>query len=365
LNAKYPGVEMTGWRKIFIGFLMVVCAGTLAAQNVVTSPVRVTGRSGITNGNPILYWGCASVDARFEGTSLGVKLRDQSGNNYYQVIIDDGEPVRFKAATGIRTNMVASNLTAGVHQVQLFRLTEGDLGWTEFHGFVLDAGKTLQTPPAAPELKIEFYGDSITTGLGNEATDITNDLKRVFQNNYLAYSAITARNLGAEIHCIAQQGIGVFVGWMSPMDMTNIWNRLTPKTNATLWAFSNWTPNVVVVNLLANDKARLETLTPIPTEAQIVQYYVNFVSSIRAVYPNAHIVCALGGMDATAEGSPWPGYIHQAVVQMADGNMSECIFPYIGVAGHPRVVHHQAMAEQLTAHIRSVLYPPGFLFQIR
>jgi hypothetical protein len=355
------------WRRKVCGFLtVIVCAGTLAAQNVVTSPVRVTGRSGITNGNPILYWGCASVEARFEGTSLGVKLKDQSGKNYYQVIIDGGAPMRFKALSGIKTNMVASNLTAGVHQVQLFRLTEGDQGWTEFQGFVLDAGKTLQTPPAAPQLKIEFNGDSITTGLGDEATDITNDLNRVFQNNYLAYSAITARNLGAEIHCIAQQGIGIFVGWMSPtMEMPDIWNRLAPKTNAALWAFSNWTPNVVVVNLLANDKARLETLTPIPTEVQIIQYYTNFVGGIRAVYPNAHIVCALGSMDATAEGSPWPGYIHQAVVQMADGNMSECIFPYIGVAGHPRIVHHQAMADQLTAHIRSVLYPPGFLFQIR
>ena len=227
--------------------------------------------------------------------------------------------------------------------------------------------QTLQTPPAAPELKIEFYGDSITTGLGIEASDTDSDMNRVFQNNYMAYSAITARNLGAEIHCIAQQGIGIFTGWVYPMNMTNIWNRVAPFTNTAtaFWAFSNWTPNVVVINLFQNDSMNPKALNPFPTDAQIVQYYVNFISGIRAVYPKAHIVCALGSMDATAEGSPWPGYIHQAVVQMADGNISECYFPYIGGTHHPRVADHIVMADQLTAHIRSVLYPHGFIFQIK
>jgi len=357
---------MTGWRKVFIGFLMVVYAGTLAAQNIVTSPVRVSGRSGTTNGNPVLYWSGASVDARFEGTSLGVKLKSQTSNCWYQVIIDDGTPVRFRALSGIRTNTVASNLTAGVHQVQLFRLTEGSGGSTEFQGFVLDAGKTLQTPPAAPALKIEFYGDSITCGLGIETTDADpSDLPLQFENNYLAYSALTARNLGAELHCIAYSGIGVFTGYTGQVEMPDIWNRLTPSPTAALWTFSNWTPNVVVVNLFQNDKSNVGKLSPVPADAQIVQYYINFISGIRAVYPNAHIVCALGSMDATAEGSPWPGYIHQAVVQMADGNMSECIFPYIGGTRHPRIVHHQAMADQLTAHIRSVTEKSGLFFMLQ
>lgn len=360
---------MTGWRKVFIGFLMVVCAGATAVENVVTSPVRVSGRSGITNGNPVLYWPGASVEARFEGTSLGVKLNGQNNTrtNYYQLIIDgsNAAPIRIAVPKGSKIYPVISNLTDTVHDVQLFRLTEGDLGSTEFQGFVLDAGKALQPPPAAPELKIEFYGDSITTGLGIEASDTDSDMNRDFQNNYLAYSALTARNLGAEFRCIAVQGVGVFVGWQSYI-MPQIWNRLAPPpAAATPWAFSNWTPNIVVVNLFQNDKARLETLTPIPTEAQIIQYYTNFIGGIRAVYPNAHIVCALGGMDATAEGSPWPGYIHQAVVQMADGNMSECIFPYIGGDRHPRIVHHQAMADQLTAHIRSVMERSGLFFMIQ
>lgn len=352
----------------FFLFLAVLFSGTVFAQNLVASPVRVSGRSGTTNGNPVLYWPGASVEARFEGTSLGVKLNGQNNTktNYYQLIIDGSPaaPVRIAVPKGSRIYPVVSNLTDTVHDVQLFRLTEGDLGWTEFQGFVLDAGKTLQAPPAAPELKIEFYGDSITTGLGIEASDADSDLNRDFQNNYLAYSALTARNLNAEFRCIAVQGIGVFVGWQSYI-MPQIWNRLAPLTTAALWDFSKWVPDVAVVNLFQNDRARISTLNPVPAEAEIVQHYVSFISGIRAVYPDAHIVCALGSMDATAEGSPWPGYIHQAVVQMADGNMSECIFPYIGGDRHPRIVHHQAMADQLTAHVRSVLYPSGLTFQMK
>jgi len=92
-------------------------------------------------------------------------------------------------------------------------------------------------------------------------------------------------------------------------------------------------------------------LAPVPTREEIVQAYVGFVSGIRTVYPAAHIVCALGCMDATRSGSPWPGYIHEAVKKMDDPNMSELIFPFTGFKKHPRVRHPREMAERLTDHV--------------
>jgi len=341
------------------GLLLVLSAGGALAEHTVSEPVRISGRTGESaGGNPVLYWPGASLDARFEGTSLGVTLKDNSGKNFYQLIIDAAAPVRLDMTSGVQTYAVASNLTDTVHDVQLFRITEGDLGATEFLGFVLDDGKTLQTAPVGPDLRIEFYGDSISCGLGIEATDTDSDLNPTFENNYLAYSALTARNLNADYRCIAYSGIGVFVSWF-PLIMPDIWDRLTPSASADLWDFSRWTADVVVVNLFQNDRWLYDDPTywsdPVLTEEQIVQKYVDFVSGIRTVYPDAHIVCALGSMDAAKEGTPWPGYIHQAVVNMADDNMSECIFPYDGTGKHPRVSHHLDMAHQLTAHLRVVL----------
>ena len=72
-------------------------------------------------------------------------LNDATGKNYYQVIIDgnDASPVRLDMAAGAQTYAVASNLTDTVHDVLLFRITEGSGGQTEFLGFVIDDGNSV------------------------------------------------------------------------------------------------------------------------------------------------------------------------------------------------------------------------------
>jgi hypothetical protein len=210
------------------------------------------------------------------------------------------------------------------------------------------------TPPPAPTRRIEFYGDSITCGMGNEAPEDAGDKDNADRNNYLAYGAMTARALEAEYRCIARSGIGILISWYD-LVMPDYWDRLDPGNGQSRWDFSKWTPDVVVVNLFQNDSWLVGRMNPVPTEEKIVQSYIDFVSGIRKVYPDAHIVCTLGCMDATRPGSPWPGYIHEAVADMKDPNLSEMVFPYTGFGKHPRVRHHREMAEQLTAHIRKVM----------
>jgi len=338
---------------------LVVCgavAGTPVLEPVL-EPVRCSGRTGVSeSGTPVLYWSGASVQARFEGTSLSVKLDDKTGNNFYDVIIDghDTKPVILDCVPGVQTYTVVSNLAAGVHEVFLFRRTEGSDGPTVFLGFVLDEGATLKPKPKRSERQIEFYGDSITCGMGIEAPDDATDNSNAHRNNYLAYGAVTARNLNAEYRCIARSGIGIIKSWFD-LVMPDYWDRINPNDSVTQWDFTTWTPDVVVVNLFQNDSWLIGKMKPVPTEEQIVQSYMTFVAGIRAVYPRAHIVCALGSMAATQEGSPWPGYIHQAVERLGDEKMSECMFSFKGWRKHPRVRHHRDMADQLTEHIRSVL----------
>jgi hypothetical protein len=190
--------------------------------------------------------------------------------------------------------------------------------------------------------------------MGNEAPDVAKDDKNIHRNNYLAYGAVAARNLDAQYGCIARSGIGLMKSWFD-MVMPDYWDRLNPASPEIRWDFSKWVPHVVVVNLFQNDSWLVKKMTPVPTEECIVTAYVDFVSGIRAVYPEAHIVCALGSMNAARNGSLWPGYIHQAVERMGDENISECIFPFNGWGKHPRVRHHAEMAEQLTANIRNVM----------
>jgi hypothetical protein len=67
------------------------------------------------------------------------------------------------------------------------------------------------------------------------------------------------------------------------------------------------------------------------------------------------IIMALGSMDATQSGSPWPGYIQQAIDSLkttyADSNVYKVIFPYNGLGSHPHATQHADMALQLTNFI--------------
>src|SRR5690606_12981704 len=99
------------------------------------------------------------------------------------------------------------------HSVEIYKRTEGEEGHTAFKGIVLADGQKLLTPPSRLPHKIEIYGDSISSGMGNEGAYNGVDNQLSEKNNYLAYGSIAARQLNAELHTISQSGIGIMVSW--------------------------------------------------------------------------------------------------------------------------------------------------------
>lgn len=322
------------------------------------SRIQYTGRINFSNPNaPIFYWPGTYAKAKFQGTSLLIQLEDEKGENFYNVFIDDSltHPTIIDCDSNIKDYTVAENLQDGEHTVWLFRRTEGFSGPTTFLGFVLDVDKKLLPLPPKPKRKIEFYGDSITCGMGNECEDDEEDDDNSKHNNFLAYGAITARNLNAEYHCIARSGIGLMISWFE-LTMPDYYYRLDPSDVTSRWDFSRWIPDVVVLNLFQNDSWLIDRLDPRPGETEIVAAYMEFLQTIRQHYPEAHIFCTLGSMDATRAGSPWPGYITSAAEKFRRENNDEKIYTYFfefdGWSKHPRVRHHRKNADELTAFIK-------------
>ena len=91
---------------------------------------------------------------------------------------------------------------------------------------------------------------------------------------------------------------------------------------------------------------------------ELIDAYVAFIRDLRSVYPDQPIICALGSMDAVKEGSPWPGYVKQAVQHMKnryqDQNLYVHIFGFDGLGLHPKIADHEKMAGELTELIRSI-----------
>ena len=212
-----------------------------------------TGRIDFDNPlSPEFGWPGCYLIANFEGTSINVKLHDY-GDNYFYVIIDDGAPSLINLTPGSATYSATSGLSDSVHKIQLYKRTETQEGKAAFTGFELDDGKGLVGSPARPLRRIEFFGDSITSGYSVDCTCNTGDAE--YKNNYLAYGAVTARSLNAEYHCISISGIPIVRAYGSENDMpNNNYYRHDPSDSGSHWDFGQWTPHIVVINLGQNDK---------------------------------------------------------------------------------------------------------------
>ncbi len=351
-----------GWL-LAVGLLgMQVLAHALVAVPGSHPQFQLTGRIDFADpARPKLAWPGSSVSGTFTGSYLAITLDDVQGRNFYNLFIDGdfSNPMVIACTQGRQTYVLNRRLKPGSHTFLLTKRTEGEEGDTFFEGVQLAEGHTLLAPPPRPSRRIEFFGDSITSGMGNEAPDEAPDDVSAQKNQFLAYSAVTARQLGAEMHATSQSGIGVMASWFD-FTMFDFFDQLSPSGNNTsVWDFSRWTPDVVVINLLQNDKWLIDVhhvLKPEPSQAQRVQAYVRFVKRIRATYPKAYVVCVLGSMDATAPGSSWPAVVSEAVRQIKAENPAEkmdtLFFEFTGFGKHPRVRHHQANADKLTAFIK-------------
>lgn len=345
--------------------VVIICSLSLNgfAQNIVKSNdphICYDGRVSVNQDSAMLSWPGNSITINFKGTGVKALLRDEKGTNYFKVIVDGQLMPDIQLDSSKQWYMLASGLQKGEHTVQLFKRTEWVFGRTWFYQFQLDPGTTISKAPAPKKRKIEFYGNSITCGYGVLDTSGRDRGTPPFEDNYLSYAAITARHFNAAYSCIARSGIGILISWF-PQVMSEMYDRLYGDDETVKWDFSQYTPDIVVVNLFQNDswlvlqpqheefKHRFGTTAPTPD--QIIKAYQDFIESIRVKYPNAYIICALGNMDATKEGAAWPGYITKAVENMDDKKITAHFFPYKNTAGHPHINEQQAMADDLIKYI--------------
>lgn len=349
-------------KKLLTLLLLSASTVTLAQKTIPfnDSHIHYMGRVQQLGDASVLSWSGNSATINFTGSSVNAVLQDEKGDNFYKVIVD-GEVVNtIHPDSTKKTYELVKDLPAKKHQLTLFKRTEWIMGQTKFYQFELNNGGKILAAPATQKRKIEFYGNSITCGYAVIDSSGKDRGTGPYEDNYQTYAAITARHFNAEYSCIARSGIGVTVSWF-PMIMPEMYDRLNPADSTSKWDFKNYTPDVVVINLFQNDswlvlhpehpqfKHRFGAVAPTPE--QIIAAYKTFVSNIRSKNPEAQIICALGNMDGTKQGSPWPGYIEKAVSELNDQKMYTLFFPYKNKAGHPNVKEQQAMADDLIAFI--------------
>lgn len=323
--------------------------------------IKYSGRiDSVKKDNAGLFWSGTSVKLNFEGNSVSALMQDKKQQNYYNVILDEDSAFVFRPDTTLKYYELVKGLDDGPHSIEIFKRTEFSRGRTAFYGFKINGNVKLLPKDATRTRKIEFFGNSITAGYGNEDFEGKDRPDSTFTNNYQSYAAITARHFDAEYSCIAKGGIGITISWFD-YTMPDIYDRTNPFNPNSKWDFTAYTPGIVVVNLFQNDSWLVKKpnrkefkenfgSSP-PSEEFLIDAYESFIRKLRNKYPNAHIICALGSMDATRDGSPWPGYITQAVAGMDDKKIHTHFFPFKNTKGHPLVHEHEVMANSLIKFI--------------
>jgi lysophospholipase L1-like esterase len=306
---------------------------------------------------PRFAWSSSGVVARFRGTRLDARLHDSGYGNFFEVVVDGRARTALATSSKQELYTVADGLSDGEHELLLSKRTEAKVGEVQFLGFVAPNGTSLLAPPPAPQRRIEFIGDSITAGYGNEGANEHCRFSPQTENAYVTYAARTARALGADFATVAWSGKTID-------GMSELYGRALPERADSSWDARAWVPQVVVINLGTNDVTRGDQQGP------FVASYRKLVQRVRAQYPGALIVCAVGPMltDIYPPGAHTltraRAYVRAAVEaekRAGDEKVVYLEFPVqdasngYGCDYHPSAKTHALMAERLTAVLRTEL----------
>ncbi len=334
-------------------------------------------------------WSASGFEVRFRGTRLemdveafkDIKLPEGESLPCVMVITDDDETNgrRLSLQEGRTRYVLWEGPEPEEHHITVVKLSENSQGRNCLYGLAIQ-GELLPLPRDTRPL-IEFVGDSITCGFGNEqaneelfATEGENALK--------TYAATAARLLDCAMQLVCISGIPLC--W-SPDRERHVRMPMPPYLEVAqrtmedyypytdclqqqmdgcsereLWAFDRASPAAVVVNLGTNDAFRVSvTADHQAEEAHFYQRYIAFLKQVRLLNgPRPVIACTLGAMnyylydtirDAVRAYQQETG--DQRVFCMKFGAIDIWAEGY-GGGMHPNVRTHERMGRELAAKLK-------------
>lgn len=347
--------------KYLLLLLIITCLYSASAKSATFFPadhpqIQYTGRIDFSNPKTPRFWTAGVyIQFKYKGASCEITLNDEvlHGNkyNYIEIVIDNQTPYKLKTTGKVNVIKIAEGLKNGEHTVTIVKNTEALIGYLEFVGVRCD--KLIQLP-AKPSRKIEFFGNSITSGMGNDLTPIPCGQGEWYDqhNAYYSYGAQVARQLNAQYHLSSESGIGLIHSCCNkPLTMPKIYDNVSFSLDTITWDFSKYQPDVVTVCLGQNDGIQ-DSLT-------FTAAYVDFLKTLRGHYPKAELICLTSPMADAKLNAVLQNYLCGIVGYMQRaGDKHVDLFFYSqryhnGCGDHPDLEDHKKMAAELAPYIRS------------
>jgi lysophospholipase L1-like esterase len=287
-------------------------------------------------------------------------------------VLIDGASTQILSINRARTTYtLAQGLGAGDHTVELIKLTEANVGISQFMGFEFPGGALLAPPPVAVR-HLEFLGDSASNGFGIEGARPC-AFSSATENARKAYPALVAADLNADHHNLSASGVGVYWNYTraDPDVVSQIYTRSLPFTGTSVFNFGDYTPDVVWVTLGGNDYSIPNPGDPPPPFASFKAQYDALLSQVRTRRPNAFIVGAVAPSITDDYPQGYSAYtnIRNAVSQVVAaktlaGDAKIAMFEFTrsvdaadltGCLSHPNVTKHRALANEAVAFLKTKL----------
>jgi lysophospholipase L1-like esterase len=337
--------------------------------------LRWEGRARFTGqGAAVFDWSNVRAHFRFKGDALAVCA--DLGQNYLDALVDGqrmavlGPLPRVTdqawAGFGVSATPQADGdayLITGLgdweHEVVLSKRTGPNFGPVTLRGLRLAPGHALLAPPPARLRRLEFVGDSLTNGYGDEGTSKACAELAPYENSSLSWARLTAEALKAELQSLAFSGYGLVRNYgaatAASKDPVPYYYPRTVLAEPGVWDRRAFVPDLVVVFLGTND----HSTQPAPSEADFTAAYHAFLGQLRQGRPQG-LPILLAYPD---DGSSFAGQVQTVVRQeQALGRAVEGLaLPpagggELGCDWHPLAVVHAHWAELTEVKIRKMLH---------
>jgi len=321
--------------------------------------IRYTGRiSYIEAGQPRFWAPGVYISIRFRGTYCVMDINDEEkwgkSHNYLQVIVDNKKSYRIQLKAKQNRIVLATGLKKGVHTIVICKDTEAEIGYLEPVRFI--CSKLVETTPL-PQRKIEFIGNSITCGMGNDDSEIPCKTREWYDqhNAYMAYGPQMARSLNAQWQLTSVSGIGLIRSCCNKTTvMPDVVDKINMAENKLNWDFTLFQPDVVTVCLGQNDGIQDSTL--------FCNAYITFISRLRSYYPKALIVLLnspMANRQLDQALKEYIGAVTRSIRLSGDEKITHFFFSSRYTSGcdaHPDMKEHGKMAEELSVFLRNQMY---------
>lgn len=326
----------------------------------------VKGRTEVFKDSILLIGSASSVGFDFQGTKCSVILKSGKLHHGYVSLEIDGKYAGRKRIENLPTEIQLIGEKPGNHTVVIYKATEAANGNITFLG----AKENIKKTKEKKRKKIEFIGDSITCGMGNDLTALPCGQGEWFDqhNAYYSYASIAARSLDADYILSSVSGIGMYRNWNDEHDqeaiMPDVYNNLYLNKDSSKPYNFTFMPDIVCIALGTNDFSDGDKVKPrlAFNKEKYINNYIEFIKNLYAHYPDTKIVLLNSPMVSGKKNE----LFLQCLTTIKDTLNKEkkhkpvTVFTFTevtphGCGYHPEIEDDKLMASQLTPFLQKVI----------